>query len=95
MNYRAVPGGVREPGEPESQQIWAAFSTGPTVTMHWDVDAGNWVAVLMNADASRGVTADLSFGARVGWLVWLVVGLVIYFAYGHKHSVLARINGRK
>jgi basic amino acid/polyamine antiporter, APA family len=33
------------------------------------------------------------------WLrlgVWLVVGLLIYFTYGHKHSVLARRNaGRK
>src|SRR5271169_2593166 len=27
--------------------------------------------------------------------VWLVIGLVIYFSYGHKHSVLARMNSRK
>ena len=26
---------------------------------------------------------------------WLVIGLVIYFTYGHKHSVLARRNGLK
>jgi hypothetical protein len=77
VDYRAAPGGQRQPREPESQLIWAAFSTGPTVTMNWDVDSGNWVAVLMNADASRGVSADLSFGARVGWLVWLIVGLLI------------------
>jgi len=77
VDYRPVPGGERQPKDPGSQQIWAAFSTGPTVTMKWDVDSGNWVAVLMNADASRGIAADLSFGARVGWLVWLIVGLLI------------------
>ena len=77
IDYRPVPGGAAQPKDPESQRIWAAFSTGPTVTMKWDVDSGNWVAVLMNADASRGVAADLSFGARVSWLVWLIVGLLI------------------
>jgi len=32
------------------------------------------------------------------WLrlaVWLIIGLLIYFTYGHKHSVLARKAGRK
>jgi APA family basic amino acid/polyamine antiporter len=32
------------------------------------------------------------------WLrlaIWLAIGLVIYFSYGHKRSVLARMSGRK
>lgn len=34
---------------------------------------------------------------RTNWLrlgVWLVIGLVIYFAYGRSHSTLAGVVGR-
>jgi hypothetical protein len=31
----------------------------------------------MNEDGSRIVAADLTFGARVGWLIWIAIGVLI------------------
>ena len=40
-----------------------------------NVQTGTWVAVVMNADASRGVAADLAGGARTALLGPITVGL--------------------
>jgi hypothetical protein len=31
----------------------------------------------MNSDASPGVAADVSLGAKVSWLIWVAIGLLV------------------
>src|SRR5947209_19199031 len=75
--YHAVAGGAPA-GLPAAQRIWAASASGTgTVTVTWPAQAGRWSAVVMNADGSRGVSADLQAGAKVKYLGWVAVALFI------------------
>jgi Domain of unknown function (DUF4389) len=76
VSYRQEPGGAPS-GPPSQQNFWAASASGGSPTITWNVAKGSWVAVVMNADASQGVSADLAFGARVGWLLWVAIGLIV------------------
>ncbi len=52
--YREI-GGSGSPGAPGAERFWAASARGSgTQTLTWDVEHGDWSAVVMNADASRG-----------------------------------------
>jgi hypothetical protein len=63
-----VPGGA--PGEaPGDEEFWAASTAGAgTQTLAWELAEGTWSVVLMNADGSPGVAADVELGARIGFL---------------------------
>jgi hypothetical protein len=70
-------GGTAMPLRPASQDIWVASATGSDATaLRWKVREGNWTVVLMNADASKGVAADVKLGVDVGYLGWLSAGLL-------------------
>ncbi len=69
-----VVGGDRRPADPAAQGFWVA--TGERAA-RWDVHSGDWRAVVMNADASSGVTADVSIGAQVPHLGAYGVGLLV------------------
>ena len=67
-DYRRLDGD-RAPARPAAQDFWAASAQGPgRQTLTWDVDDGDWSVVVMNADASRGVDADVKAGAQVDFL---------------------------
>jgi hypothetical protein len=53
--------GTRTPDPPEEQTFWAASGVDE---VEWEVDEGRWLAVAMNADASRGIVAEVSIGAK-------------------------------
>ena len=67
------------PAPPAEQDFWAASTTGAgEQTLDWEPEDGSWSAVVMNADASRGVAADLSIGAELDAVIW--IGLVLLVA---------------
>lgn len=69
--------GTATPQRPAAQDIWVASATGSDATaLKWKVREGNWSVVLMHADASKGVAADVKLGVDVGYLGWLSAGLL-------------------
>ena len=75
--YRRFSGGP-PPGPPGEQTFWAASASGSgEQTATWEAEGGEWTIVLMNADASQGVSADLSAGAEANFLPWLALGLLL------------------
>jgi hypothetical protein len=70
--------GSRRPAAPAQESFWAASTQGRgTQTLDWRVDDGDWSVVVMNADGSRGVAADVSAGAKLPFLDevgWSAIG---------------------
>ena len=63
---------------PADAQIWAASEHGSgKQTLNWEIEDGDWSVVVMNADGSTGVDADISTGASVPFLDelgWTAIG---------------------
>ncbi len=85
---RTLIRGSAVPGPPSAQTFWVASKQGVgTQTLRWPSQSGRWAIVVMNADGSRGVTTDVSVGAKTGLLLPLgigfgLVGLVALFLAG-------------
>ena len=74
-NQTLHPGGMpaTPPGDAE---VWIAQASGTgTQTLGWPVQDGEWTAVVMNADGSRGVSVRAEAGATVPVLGWVAAGL--------------------
>ena len=77
VTYLPISGGAPD-GPPTEQGFWAASASGVgTQTLTWKVRDGDWSVVLMNADGSRGVDADVDLGAKLSFLLWVAIGLLI------------------
>jgi hypothetical protein len=77
VDYRLIPGG-EPPGQPGEQTFWATSARGSgTQTATWEAESGEWTIVVMNADASAGVTAELSAGAEANILLWVWIGMLL------------------
>ena len=74
--YRNVPG-TTSPGTPTEQGFWVTSAEGSgTQTVTWDLEQGSWSVVLMNADASEGVTVAATAAARTDLMAWIAAGLI-------------------
>ncbi len=75
--YELQPGTLA-PTPPGRESFWVARAEGRgTQTLEWDLEGGNWAVVVMNADGSRGVDADVALGVKVNILFPLGIGLLI------------------
>jgi hypothetical protein len=84
--YVRVPGGAPA-AAPGTQPFWVASAAGTGArSLIWEVQDGDWVLVVMNADASTGVEADVTLAGTVPGWSWiptaLWVGAAILFAIG-------------
>ena len=81
--------GATDPAAPGTEDFWVASASGSgEQALDWTIQSGEWALVIMNADGSPGVSADVRFGVKtlsalfpIG-LASLVVGLVALIGGG-------------
>ena len=74
--YRRT-GGEARPADPAGQEFWVASAVGAGLqTLSWDLEEGEWAAVVMNADASPGLRVEADAAIRTGWLLPIGGGLL-------------------
>lgn len=77
IEYQHTDGGALR-SSPGQQDFWVAKQEGSgSQVLEWQVQGGNWTAVIMNADGSAQVAAAVSVGARFGFLLYVAVGLTV------------------
>ena len=75
--YIQVAGGAPQQ-PPTEQNFWVAKATGQgRQTVTWKVRDGDWSVVVMNADGSRGIAARVDLGAKLSFLLWVAIGVLI------------------
>jgi hypothetical protein len=76
VTYRYRDGAV-PPSPPGSQTFWSAKVQGAgTQTLTWKPESGRWSVVVMNADGSAGVGAEVSAGVRARWVLPLGISML-------------------
>lgn len=64
VEYRETQG-TQQPPLPSGQDFWVASASGAgEQELDWNIQSGNWSVVVMNADASPDIRADLKAGFR-------------------------------
>lgn len=86
--YRPHPG-TAPVSAPSEQDFWAAWTEGSgEQTLTVELDTGNWVAVVMNADGSAGVDVTASAAAELPVLPWAAIVLMVIGGAGLVIAVL-------
>ena len=63
---------------PGKQNFWVAQSEGSgEQALTWDAEFGRWTAVVMNADAARGIDVEADAGIKLGWAIWAGLGMFV------------------
>jgi hypothetical protein len=78
--------GAAPSGAPAMQRFWTATATGTgTQRLHWKPSEGKWAVVVMHADGSRGVHANVRVAAKsslLRWAGWSLAGGGLLLALG-------------
>lgn len=69
--------GRATPAAPTAQSFWVASSAGHRADVDWKVRDGSYKLVVMNADGSRGITADSHFEAGAPYLSTLALSTLL------------------
>ena len=65
-------------GPPGARSFWVAQAEGPgEQSLTWDAEFGRWTAVVMNADAARGIDVEADVGVKLGWVIWAGLGMFV------------------
>ena len=63
---------------PSEQSFWVAYSEGSgEQALTWDAEFGRWTAVVMNADAARGIDVEADAGVKLDWAIWAGLGMFV------------------
>jgi hypothetical protein len=63
---------------PGEQDFWVAESEGSgEQALSWDAEFGRWTAVVMNADAARGLNVEADAGVKLDWAIWAGLGMFV------------------
>jgi hypothetical protein len=63
---------------PGDQDFWVAESVGSgEQALTWDAEFGRWAAVVMNADAARGIDVEADVGVKLDWAIWAGLGMFV------------------
>mgnify|MGYP001071507017 CR=1 FL=1 len=75
----ATRAGGPPPTPPGEQRFWAAASDDARDgALTWAAQDGRWTVVVMNADGSAGVDAELRVGAELPDLLWIGLGVLAF-----------------
>jgi Domain of unknown function (DUF4389) len=83
-----------EPTDPPADEtFWVTSTTGSGErTIEWEPEDGDWQVVVMNEDASRGISSELSIGAELDSILWIGIALLLagaLFAAGAALAITA------
>jgi hypothetical protein len=96
VTYVAHPGARTAPA-PETRRFWRATAAGTGARdLVWKPSKGDWSVVVMNADGSAGVAADVSVGANAPIVLWAAIGAAgIGIALAGLAAFLVRLGARR
>ena len=70
--------GSQPSAPPGIETFWVASASGTgEQTLEWEPEDGDWRVLVMNDDAARGVSSDLSIGAELDSVLWIGIGLLV------------------
>lgn len=88
--------GAAKPAAPTGLTFWTSKASGAGLqTLTWPVQQGEWAILVMNADGSRGVRTGVSVGAKLGYLLWAGIGLLIGGGLMATGAVAIWLGGRR